>query len=206
MASAVPWLCGVDMVSSANQQPALRLSKPAQDMLQSTRRTLLDYEKKEDELATEMAELQSEIDKIDAQEEKLKQDEAEIEDAIEEEEEYLDELTGGELPNNGENGDAENNTNDVEKNDEQRAAFVPTQHQMYLAHQTARADIECDDARAEVKKDQQEEETESGNKAEEEAIQKDMAEAEEEIAKECVEKKNLMQKISVKQLHKAIKF
>ena len=139
-----------------------------------------------------MAELQSEIDKIDAQEEKLKQDEAEIEGVIEEEEEYLDELVD-DLPDD--NSDDENGNNEHGGNAKQDGAFMPTQHQMYLAYQTALAEIECDDARAEVKKDQQEEveEAESGNKAEEEAIEKDMAEAEEEIGKECVEKKNLMQ-------------
>ena len=293
----------VDMVSS-NLKPMLRTSKPAQDMrLQSSFRTLFDYDKKEDELATDMAELQSEIDKIDAQEEKLKVDEAEIEEAIEEEEEYLNELVDD--SSDEENGDGQNKNHaqgnatqdgafmptqhqlylayqtalsqvecgkargeaeergdpkavqekigeecvakskelmqqlihnsqekcDADKDQEQckvignlvhlvenaesdiiegedgiwpksdqsdvkqMGAFVPTQHQMYLAYQTALADIECDDARAEVKKDQQEEEeeAESGNKAEEEAIEKDMAEAEEEIGKECVEKKNLMQ-------------
>ena len=183
------------MVSSTNRNPIPRPSKPAQHMrLQSSSRTLLDYTKKEDELATEMAELQSEIDKIDAQEETLKEDEAEIEEAIEEEEEYLDELVD-DLPD--ESGDGENDNNEHGKNAKQDEAFMPSQHQMYLAYQTARAEIECDDARAEVKKDQQEEadEAESGNKPEEEAIEKDMAEAEEEIAKECVEKKDLMQRL-----------
>lgn len=274
--------------------------------LQSSFRTLLDYETKEDELTTEMAELQSEIDKIDAQENKLKEDEAEIEEAIEEEEEYLDELVD-DLPGESSEGEIDDgDADDENKNPKQDGAFMPTQHQMYLAYQTALsqvecgkargeaeergdtkavqekigeecvakskelmqrlihnsqeqcdkskdqqeckvvgelvhlvenaeadiidgedgiwpksdqsgvtqdgafvptqhqmylayqialAEVECDDARAEVKKDQQEEEeeAESGNKAEEEAIEKDMAEAEEEIAKECVEKKDLMQ-------------